>query len=235
MCGSPRRIFDHSPAPCQHGCQLQVDRRAHGYHVQQDIRAVEPSRRLRADDAVFDLHRRSHGGESLDVLVDGTHAAEIAAAGHGYGGLAIAPQHGADQIIGGAQATHHVKGGLRLGDAGAVDVHGVLVDRFDLGTHLPQDIQHHGDVGYLGDVLDPARPAHEQNRRYNGDSGVFRTADGNLTVQRSTALNDVFCHGLALSEIGKCWKLLHFTKCQSNYTLNVPIMQVYILLFPAIL
>mgnify|MGYP001527984687 CR=1 FL=1 len=87
------------------------------------------------DIAALHLHGSTHGGEALDVLVDGADA-EVAAAGHGHIRLAEAAQQSADEIVGGPDPMRQVIGGPGAVDMTAVNLHRVAVDGADVGTQL---------------------------------------------------------------------------------------------------
>ena len=76
-----------------------VHRRTDGDHVEVDVRTLHAVAACLGADEVALAHLGTHGGEALDMLVDGTHAAEVAAAGHGDFRTAETAEQCADQII----------------------------------------------------------------------------------------------------------------------------------------
>ena len=79
-----------------------VHRRTDGDHVEVDVRALHAVAACLGADEVALAYLGAHGGEALDMLVDGTHAAEVAAAGHRDLGLAEAAEQRADEVVAGA-------------------------------------------------------------------------------------------------------------------------------------
>ena len=125
----------------QNGGHHDVHGSAHGYHVQVDVGAGEAAfLHGSVDIAALDGDAGAQGGKSLDMLVNGPDAAEIAAAGHGDLRLAEAAQQSADQVIGGPQLPAELIGGAGGVDMAAVDLHGVAVDGADACTQLLQDL-----------------------------------------------------------------------------------------------
>ena len=133
---------------------------------------------------------RTHGAEALDMLVDGSDA-EVAAAGHGHGGLAEAAQQRAQQVVAGANAAHQVKGRGGGVDMAAVDLHRVAVQHPDIGPQLLQNGKQQRYVADLGDILNAADPVHQQGGGDDGNGGVFRAADGDFAHQRAAAMDDI--------------------------------------------
>ena len=81
-------------------------------------------------------HLGTHGGEALDMLVDGTHAAEVAAAGHRDLGLAEAAEQRADEVVGGADLVRELLRDLRGGNMAAVDLNIAAVEETDIRAEL---------------------------------------------------------------------------------------------------
>ena len=120
-------VFDGGDTVGQGGGHHDVHGRAHGDNVQIDRRAGEAAiLGGGVDEAALHGHLRAHGGEALDVLVDGADA-EVAAAGHGHGGLTEAAQQRAQQVIAGADTAGQVVGRAGAVDGVAVDLDGVAV------------------------------------------------------------------------------------------------------------
>ena len=191
-------VFNDGHAVGQHGGQHDVHGSAHRDNVQIDLGAAHPSApALGVDKSAADIHIGAHGHKALDVLVDGTHA-EIATAGHGHLGTAKAAQQGADQVVGGADLPGQHLGHLPVVDMGTVDLHGGAVDGAYIGAQLLKNVQDQRHIGDLGNIFNPAHPIHQQGGGYDGDSGVFRTADLDLSVQRLTAANQILCQSCTL-------------------------------------
>ena len=75
-------VFDDSCALGKRRGHHDVHRRADGNHVEIDVRALHAAAVGLGADEVALAHLGAHSDEALDVLVDGAHAAEVAAAGH---------------------------------------------------------------------------------------------------------------------------------------------------------
>ena len=146
------------------------------------------------DEAALHGHLSAHGGEALDMLVDGPDA-EVAAAGHGHGGLAEAAQQRTQQVVAGADTAGKIVGRAGGVDGVAVDLNGVLVQHAHLCAQLLQNREEQGHIADLGDVLDTAYAIHQQGGRDDSYSGVFRTADGHFTKKLSSAADHVFIQG----------------------------------------
>ena len=127
-----RRIFDDRAAARRHGGEDNVHRRADRDLVKIDARTAQAAlRRLGDHKAVAYVHLGAERRHALDVLFDGANA-EIAAAGHGRLGLAEAPEHRADQIIGGADLSGEIVRSVDAARRGAVDLDRRAVDESDL-------------------------------------------------------------------------------------------------------
>jgi len=70
------------------------------------------------------------------MLVDGTHAAEVAAAGHRDLGLAEAAEQRADEVVGGADLVRELLRDLRGGNMAAVDLNIAAVEETDIRAEL---------------------------------------------------------------------------------------------------
>ena len=129
-------VFDDGGALGQRRGHHDVHRCTDGDHVEIDVRALHaPAVGLGADEvALADLG--THGDKALDVLIDGAHAAEVAAAGHGDLGLAEAAKQRADEVVGGADLVRKLLRDLRGGDMAAVDLHIAAVEEADIGAQL---------------------------------------------------------------------------------------------------
>ena len=106
------------------------------------------------------------------MLVDGTDA-EVAAAGHGHGGLAEAAQQRADESSSARMRRTRSKDGWVDVDMAAVDLHRVAVQHPDIGPQLLQNGKQQRYVADLGDILNAADPVHQQGSGDDGNGGVF--------------------------------------------------------------
>ena len=142
---------------------------------------------------VHNVHISTHGLESLDVLVNGTHA-KITAAGHCAAGVTKATKHCADEVIGCSDGAHHFAGAFPAAYAAAINIHSVLVNSTDIGTHCFKDIQKERYVANLGYIFNSANAVNQQGCRYNGNGRVLCAADFNFAIQRFSAANDILSH-----------------------------------------
>ena len=196
-------IFDGGDAVSQRSGHHDVHGGTHGDNVQIHRRAGETAVfGGGVDEAALHGDVGSHGGEALDVLIDGTDA-EVAAAGHGHGRLPEAAQQGAQQVVAGADTAGQVVGRAGAVDGVAVDLHRVAVQHADTGAQLLQNGEEQGHVADLGDVLDAADTVHQQGGGNDGDGGIFCTADGHFAKQRMAAMDNVFVQSKSLFSGGQ--------------------------------
>ena len=73
-----------------------------------------------------------------------------------------------------------------------VDFHSVSVDGTHLGAQISQNIKDQRNITDLWNVFDPAGTIDEQCSGQDGHGGIFCAANGNLTVQRLAAINNIF-------------------------------------------
>ena len=180
-------VFNDGVALRHDGSHHNVHGGAHGHHIQVDVGALEPAvLRGGGDKATLHHYLGTQGGKALDVLVDGADA-EVAAAGHGDFRLAETAKQRADEIIGGTDLPGQLIRGAGRADMGAVDLHRVAIDCTDVGPQLFQNLQTQRHIGDLGNIFNAADTVHHQRGGDDGDGGVFRTADGNLSGQSFSA------------------------------------------------
>ena len=195
-------ILDDGRTVGQRGSHHDVHRCADGYHVKVNVGTLHPSAgRARADKVAL-AHLGAHGGKALNVLIDGAHAAKIAAAGHGDLSLAETAEQRADQIVGGADLVRQLLRDLRGGDMAAVDLHIAAVEKANVCAKLLKDLEQSGDVGDLGDILNAANAINQQGCGDDGNGGIFCAADAHFTKERMTALYNVFRHNDSLFRKG---------------------------------
>ena len=154
------------------------------------------------DEAALHGDVSSHGGEALDVLVDGADT-EVAAAGHGHSRLSEAAQQSAQQVVAGADAAGQIVGRAGAVDGVAVDLHRVTVQHADVGAQLLQNGEEQGHIADLGNVFDAADTVHQQGGGNDGDGGIFCTADGHFAKQRTAAMDNVFVQSKSLFSGGQ--------------------------------
>ena len=97
-----------------------------------------------------------------------------------------------EQIIGCANPAHQLVGHFRLGDVVAVDLNGRGLQQPDMCAELSQDFQLKGNVNNFRYIFNTARAVYEKSCRDNRDSGIFCAADGNLSVEAVSAVDDIF-------------------------------------------
>ena len=187
-------VVDDGDTVGQHGGHHNIHGGAHGNNIQIYIGAREtaaPGGGL--NEAAFHRDLGPHGGEALDVLVDGADA-EVTAAGHGNRGLAKAAQQRADEIIRGADLPGKLVGGVGAADGVTVHLYRVTVQHPDAGTKLFQNGEQQRYIADLRNVFDAAGAIDQKGCGNNGNSGIFGTADGNLAEQGLAAVNDILIH-----------------------------------------
>ncbi len=199
-------VVDGGDAISQHGGHHHVHGGAHADLIHIDagaLQAAVPGHGLDKA-ALGDLG--AHSAKALHVQVDGPHA-EVAAAGHGHGGLAKPAQQRAHQIVAGADAAGQLIGRPGGVDAAAVQLHGVAVQDADLGAQFLQNGEEQRHVADLRHVFDADNAVHQQGGGDNGNGGVLGAADGNLAKQGMTAADHVLIHNRYLSSNGESLKV----------------------------
>ena len=180
-------------ALCQNRCEHDVHGRADGDNVEINMCAVQAVLG-RLDPDVTALGQSDLGAErleALDVLVDRTNAAEVAAAWHCYLGKAVLAEQHAEQIVGGAQlALELVRLERRI--LGVLDLHSRGIDQTDLCAELAHDLHLERHVDDLRHVFDADRAIREQSRRYDGHCCILRARNRYFTVQRLAAVDYIF-------------------------------------------
>lgn len=94
-------------------CQHYIDGSAHRYHIKVDVFAPELLA-VHGHHAIVHRYIGAQGLEALDMLVNGAHTAEVAAAGQRYIGPSAAAQQRAQEIIGGTQGLCQLMGNHRF-------------------------------------------------------------------------------------------------------------------------
>ena len=209
-------VFDDGQAVGQGRGDEDVHGRTHGDHVQVDLRPVQAAGGGGGvDEAVLHLDLRAHGGEALEMLVDGTHA-QVTAAGRGNLRPAKAAQQCADEIVGRTDLAGQLIGNVLLVYLGAVQLHSGGVDGAHVGAQVLHDPKDHGYVADVGYIFNPADSIHQKRGGKNGHSGVLRTADLHLTVERLSAVDHILCQNGTFFYIGSImrnhfWFISHET------------------------
>ena len=130
--------------------------------------------------------------KTLDVLVDRTNAAEVAAAGHCYLGKAVLAEQHAEQIVGCAQlALQLVRLEARV--LRILDFYRGGVDLTDLRAQFAHDLHLQRYVNDLGHIFKTNRTICQQSRRNDCDRCILRAGDGHLTIQRLAAVDYILC------------------------------------------
>ena len=185
-------VFNNGIALSQHRSHHNIHGSAHAHHIEVDVGTLHTTV-LGTGGNIAALHAdgSAHGGEALDMLVDGTDA-KVAATGHGDGSLALTTQQCAQQIVAGADAAGQIVTGAGGMDMAAVDLHSVAIQHADTGTQLLQHGEEQRHIADLGNILNAANAIHQQCCGDDAHGGVLRAGDGHLTEQGAAATNHVF-------------------------------------------
>ena len=180
----------------QNGGNHDVHGSAYADHVQIHMAAGETAvGGVGADIAVQLIDTSAQGFKALDMLVNGADT-EVAAAGHGHFGLTEPAQLRANEVVGSANTTHQINGRHNIPHAGAVQLQRVAGLSADGHAHVRKDLQQQAHIGNIRHVFNTAGAAHQQRRRQNGHSSVFRTGDGHGALEAFAAVDLIFdqCH-----------------------------------------
>ncbi len=218
----PGGVFDDGGTLCHGGGQHDVHGGAHRDYIQIDGGALHPAFPGHGiDEAAADLHIGPHGGETLDVLVNGA-AAEVTAAGKGHLCRAKPAEHGADEVVGG---TNFSRQGIRhpgVADMGTVDIHRGAVHRADIGAQLLQNGEDLGHVADLRHIFNTAYPVHHQRGRQNSHRRIFGAGDLYCAVERLTTVNHVFCQDSTLASFPPRRATIVKSECPAEISITSP-------------
>ena len=178
----------------QNSCEHDVHGRADRNNVKINMCAVQTVLGC-LDPDVTALGQRylcAQSFKTLDVLVDRTDAAEVAAAWHCYLGKAVLAEQHAEQIVGCAQlALQLVRLETRV--LRILDFHRSGVDLADLRAQLTHDLHLQRYINDLGHVFKTNRAICQQSRRNDCDRCILCAGDGHLTIQRLAAVDYILC------------------------------------------
>jgi hypothetical protein len=136
---------------------------------------------------VFQLDARPHGGQPLEVLVDGSRA-DGASAWQRHARLAVAANQRPQHQGRGAHGLDQLVGRLEVVDGRAVDDGGAVA--LDLGAKLPEQLAHGDHVTQARDVAVGRLAAGKQRRGEDGQRRVLGARHTHLAVQSLAALDD---------------------------------------------
>ena len=190
--GFLRRVFNDGLTGQQGRRQHDVDGRAHGRHIQTDPTAVESLLTGGQSDIFFRLiNVCAQRQKAFDMLVDRP-PPQVTAPGQRDLRPAEAAQQGPHQIIAGSDLPGQLIGDLTVPNVGTVDLHRGAVDGAHVRPQLPEDLEDQGHIADLGNIFNAADPVHQQGGGDDGDSGVLGSADLNGSMERMSALNQIF-------------------------------------------
>ena len=185
-------VFNDGHALGHGGGEHNVDGGPHRGLVQEDVGPLQPAAGgLGHDKAALGVHLGPQGAKTLQMLVDGPGAAEVAPAGQGHVRAAEAAQQGPQHIVGGAAPAGGLIGHPAAAEAGAVDLYGVGVYITHLCAQILENAQQQRHVADPGHVLNAAGAADHQGSGDNSDGSVFRAADVDLSKQGTSALDNI--------------------------------------------
>ena len=181
-------IFQHGQAVGQHRSQHGVHGSAHGDRIEEHMRTLQLLA-LHLDHAVLHRVGRAQGAERFQVLVNGA-GAKVAAAGHGHLGRAETAQQRAQKIIAGAHLAGQIVRHLCTGQAGGINLIGMLIQQPHLCTQGGEGLQRNGHVVNVGHIFQHTFIGGQNGRGQQGHRCIFRTADGHFAHQGLAAPND---------------------------------------------
>ena len=192
-------VFDDGIALCHDGGHHDVHGSTHGDDIQIDVGTVQTAGfRRGVNKAALYHHLGAQGGKAFDVLINGAHA-EVASAGHGDFRLTKAAQQGTDQVVGGTDFAGQFIAGPGRVDMTGVNFHSMAVDGANVSPQLFQNAQTERHIGNLRNVFNAANPVHQKGGGDDGNGGVFRAADFDLSKQGLSALYNILSQSLTLS------------------------------------
>ena len=191
-------VFNDGHALGHGGGEHNVDGGPHRGLVQEDVGPLQPAAGgLGHDKAALGVHLGPQGAKTLQMLVDGPGAAEIAPAGQGHVRRAEAAQQGPQHIVGRAAAPGGLVGHPAVAQGGAVDLHRMGVYITHPRAQILENAQQQRHVADPGHVLNAAGAVDHQGCGDNGDGGVLCAADMNLSKQGPSALDNILGQRIA--------------------------------------
>ena len=172
---------------------------SHRDHIQIDVGALQAFICVGIDDRIAAaFHLGAQRLKALDMLVNGTDTAKVAAAGHSDLGLAEATQIRTQQIIGCAHLTVALTGGRAVMHTAAIQLYGIFSHHTNTYAQFPQDLQLDHNITNHGDVFNAHHTVHQNGGGDDCNGGVFRATDIYFTKQRFSAVNHIFFHEQSL-------------------------------------
>ena len=187
-----RRVVDHRHAVRRRRRDHDIQRRADGGEVEEDVRA---DRALGFDLDVAALGRNPSAErlKALDVLVDRTDA-EVAAPGEADLRVTEAPEFGAEEVVGPADAADELVIALSAGDVRTVDLPRAPREHPDPRPDAAQDLERGADIGDVRDVFEDAFAFDQNGCIYNGERGVLGAGNLHLSKQRVSSVDNNLFH-----------------------------------------
>ena len=189
-------IFQHRHAAGLYCRQHYINGSAHRDLIEVDMGALHPLG-IGINKAIFNADFRAQKFKTFDVLIDGANA-KIAAAGHGNTGLPKAPQQRADKIVAGAHMLGKFVRNRCFGKGGSIDNRRSTAEFFYGSTHSTQHTEQQLRIMDIGDIFQHTAAPGQHRGGNNGNSGIFRAADGNLSRELFRAVYNEFLHWMIL-------------------------------------
>ncbi len=166
-----RRVFNHCGALRQSRRHHQVLGAGDRYQIHENARALQ-ALRPRMDIAVLDDDFSAHRLQAFDVQIHRPHA-DRATARETHPRLAGARQHRSQHQDGSAHGFHQLVGCNRIAQTlrSELNLHFLMEQHCD--THLPEQIEHGGNIVQVRHILDFQRLAGKQARAEYRQSGVL--------------------------------------------------------------
>ena len=184
---------------CADGGEHDVDCCAYADHVQVDL-CTDELLCMRLYHAALDYNICTKRAHALDVLIDGA-LADGAAAGQGDLRMTITAKHRPQQVIGSAQAAHHVKRNGVGVDALWVNAHRAIRCEIHIRAHVPQNLLQNAHILNLRQVFHHAAFPCKNDGRDDRHSGVFCAANGHAAFQPVPAVYHKMRHRFSFNVV----------------------------------
>ena len=135
-------VFNHRESLREYSCKHDVDGRANRNHIKINVRTGQAVRGVRMDIAALpDGNGCAKRLKALNMLIDRTDAAKVAAAGHGDFRMMVFAEQRADQVIRRTDFSHQFIGNLSPLHTLPVQFHRRGIGQADRYAKLPQDFK----------------------------------------------------------------------------------------------
>ena len=187
-------IFHDRLSLGKYRCQHDIHGSANRDNIKINMVACQPFR-CNGRNKAFTFHpdKAVELFKALDMLVNRTDSAKIAAARHGNTCTAIPSQLCANKIIRCTQTGHQLKCFLTLQIDTVIfcfKCGGIQLSH--LNTHLFENFELQSHIHNVRYILNNTRSIHHQGCRYNRYRCIFRAADCYLALKRMSAFDDIF-------------------------------------------